>query len=942
VLVRAAMMIALLAAPGLAAADPELDRARALLLTGHYAEAGAAYERLAARAPVDAAIGAARARSAVGRIDEALRGLSALADRPPAAAILQAELARLEFERGRYDAAQARVDAALHADPDQPLGRWVLAELHRVAGRLDEANEAYLWFIHFYNDHGDSLTDPDALRWTGLAAAQYARWNHNSGQFSFLVNTLYPEIAKRDSLYWPAHLEAARLFLEKYNTRDANDELRAAEAINPNAVEVLAARATIALQQFNLDAARAALDRALAINPRHVPALLLRADVTMVASGPRAALPILEQARALNPVDEETLGRIAAVHGAIDGMRDTTGTPMAAVIAAAVQRNPHAGALFASLAAALDRMQRYPYAARWYDEARRRMPQLIGVPGELGLLALQLGDEPRGRDILKEAFEADPFNARVKNSLEVLDLLDHYGTLTTDHFVVRFDRDRDSLLARYAARWLEDSVFTEVTRTFRFAPPGRTLIELFSSHDGTSGHGWFSSRLTGLPFIGTVGGCPGTMVAITSPGERGVSFNWARVLKHEFVHVVNLQQTDFTIPRWYTEGLAVANEGPGTPRQWDPVLARRVAADSLFDLDTIQMGFVRPSSGDDWTLAYYQALLYTRYLTHAYGSDATARLIGAYADHLDTRAALQRCFGVDPQGLQRGYVAWVKGFAGAAAPPDAARQRPEDADRLEQQARATPGDAHVAARLAMAQLQRGRIPEARAQAERALALDPHAQLAAAVLAQVHVAAGEKMQAIEVLRAAFDPDHPELNTLALYANLLVDTKAWAEVERLARIGLQTFPGSANWQAALIAAYRGADRRDSLAAALARAAEGDPDDAAVRMELAGLATAGGDPARAAHWALDVIHIDVTNAEAHAIVARGLAAGGRHAPAVDEYDTACTLAPDKPEWRLAEAAECVAAGLKTRARELLAGVLRRDPGNAEARRQLTALGK
>src|SRR5262249_39314608 len=160
------------------------------------------------------------------------------------------------------------------------------------------------------------------------------------------------------STYWPAHLEAAQLFIEKYNRSDALDELNAALAINPNAAEAHAARAMIALQQFDLDSARTEIQRALAINPRLVVAHQLDADFQMVASGPNAAIPILEQVRALNPVDEETLGRLAAVYGAIDGLRDSSSARMAAVVAEVEQRNPHCGVFFARLAASLDLMQR--------------------------------------------------------------------------------------------------------------------------------------------------------------------------------------------------------------------------------------------------------------------------------------------------------------------------------------------------------------------------------------------------------------------------------------------------------------------------------------------------------------------------------------------------------------------------------------------------------
>jgi hypothetical protein len=42
----------------------------------------------------------------------------------------------------------------------------------------------------------------------------------------------------------------------------------------------------------------------------------------------------------------------------------------------------------------------------------------------------------------------------------------------------------------------------------------------------------------------------GKIVAMASPDRSPRQFSWARVLRHEFVHVVNLQQTGFNIPRW--------------------------------------------------------------------------------------------------------------------------------------------------------------------------------------------------------------------------------------------------------------------------------------------------------------------------------------------------------------------------------------------------------
>ena len=62
-----------------------------------------------------------------------------------------------------------------------------------------------------------------------------------------------------------------------------------------------------------------------------------------------------------------------------------------------------------------------------------------------------------------------------------------------------------------------------------------------------------------MPYLETVAASTGRIVAMVSPGETAAARNsaWARTLRHEMVHVFNLQQTDYNIPHWFTEGLAV-------------------------------------------------------------------------------------------------------------------------------------------------------------------------------------------------------------------------------------------------------------------------------------------------------------------------------------------------------------------------------------------------
>ena len=102
-------------------------------------------------------------------------------------------------------------------------------------------------------------------------------------------------------------------------------------------------------------------------------------------------------------------------------------------------------------------------------------------------------------------------------------------------------------------------------------PKGPILIEVFNKHE------MFSGRVVALPDLHTIGACTGRMFAMVSPngtrdGRKMAPFNWARVLRHEMVHIFNLEQTHFLVPHWLTEGLAVNNEGFPRPQPWNTLL----------------------------------------------------------------------------------------------------------------------------------------------------------------------------------------------------------------------------------------------------------------------------------------------------------------------------------------------------------------------------------
>ncbi len=199
-------------------------------------------------------------------------------------------------------------------------------------------------------------------------------------------------------------------------------------------------------------------------------------------------------------------------------------------------RNPHAGDFFYALAGMLEERNKQAEAEAYFREAIRVMPRQVGPQAGLGLLYMRMGREEEARRVLKEAFEADPFHVRVKNKLDVLDVIDKLAVVRTAHFVVKYDAKADKQLGRYAVRHME-TVYPELCKLFGYQPPERPLVEIFNVAEGLDGHQWFSARMIGLPYLDTVAACTGGMVAMASPNDSGepARFNWARVLKHELV-----------------------------------------------------------------------------------------------------------------------------------------------------------------------------------------------------------------------------------------------------------------------------------------------------------------------------------------------------------------------------------------------------------------------
>ncbi|MFP6763192.1 MAG: tetratricopeptide repeat protein, partial [Planctomycetaceae bacterium] len=490
------------------------------------------------------------------------------------------------------------------------------------------------------------------------------------------MNTLCPDAIRDNPQSWQAHYVSGNLLLEKYNRAQAVPDLKQALTINPRAVNVLCSLAEAALQKHDFSDAELFTDQALDIQPNHPRGLQLKSDVLLANGDLSAALSVLQQARAVNSVDQNTLGRLAACHylmdlspdpdatdrrlqkileniDAIDAVAPENPTRVEAVVIEVAARNPAPGTFLNTFARRLEARRKYLLAETLYLQAIRVMPQMSEPKNRLGMLYMQTGRTREAGQILDDAFGSDPYHVRVSNMRKVLGVLSGYDRITTDHFVIHVDSKADRILGEYMAEYLEE-VHAELVEYYGYEPPQRTNFEIYNTAKGLSAHQWFSARMVGLPWIQTIGASTGMMVALASPTATDQPYNWARVVKHEFVHVVTLQQTRFNIPHWFTEALAVTSEGTERPAVWNQLLLERVPKNELASLDELNRIFTRPKSPLDWQFAYCQSRLYAQYIIEQYGAEKVTGMLEAYRSNQSTRTAIPRVFGISVEEFEKG------------------------------------------------------------------------------------------------------------------------------------------------------------------------------------------------------------------------------------------------------------------------------------------------
>ncbi|MGI9013492.1 MAG: tetratricopeptide repeat protein [Phycisphaerales bacterium] len=455
-------------------------------------------------------------------------------------------------------------------------------------------------------------------------------------------------------LYWPAILTEADLLVSKDNAIEAIDALHEVLSLNPRCADAWFRLGLVALGRFDFDSARGAGRALKRLNPYHPLAHLLEAEIGLIQGDPAYSLEQIEHVLTRMPQQRDAL-QIQAAALALQYNDDA----LQKALDAYDTLSPGSALAYNKVGTILSFDRQYEQAAEMLNEAIARQPRWPTPQVELGLLELQSGRDALALDALQRVASLDPFNKRAANSLFLLqELMQHFKQVETEFFIIRYSPESgDQVLVDQMVRKLDD-IHRTVADRFSHEPARKTIIELMPDHK------WFGVRISGMPFIHTIAACTGPVIAMEAPreGPRQLhlgTFDWPRVLQHEYTHTITLSQTSNRIPHWLTEAAAVSMEH--APRDHDRVMALVNAwrEKRLFDLEEINWAFVRPKRPGDRSLAYNQGFWMVQFMNETFGESALIRLLERYDMGDREEDALPQTLGVSREEFYTRFLAWA-------------------------------------------------------------------------------------------------------------------------------------------------------------------------------------------------------------------------------------------------------------------------------------------
>jgi cellulose synthase operon protein C len=446
------------------------------------------------------------------------------------------------------------------------------------------------------------------------------------------------------------------LLHERFNDAEAADLFREALTKDPSNAEAYLGLAIVSADGFDGKAADYAA-KAIELEPKLAQAHELMAELALDNDDSDAAEAEADKAISL---ENDALDAMA-IQAAIELIGDRSPDAWFARIAAI---NPGYGETYARVAHELELHYRYEDAVTYYRKAIAADPRLWAAHSALGIDLMRLGKEDEPLKELELSYNNGNRDAATVNSLRLIDSYKNFETFRDGNTILKLNKTEAELLLPYMQSELR-AILATYEKKYQMKLPGPVQVEVYPDHDD------FAVRTTGMPGLGALGVTFGEVVAMDSPSARRPGdFNWGSTLWHEMSHVFILTATNHRVPRWFTEGLAVHEEGERSP-EWrnnpTPEVLIAIRDKKLLPVARLDRGFVYPEYPSQVIVSYFQAGSMCDFVKARWGEEKLLKMAHSFAELETTPQVIEKDLGLASEEFDKQYLAWLDQRYGAEA-----------------------------------------------------------------------------------------------------------------------------------------------------------------------------------------------------------------------------------------------------------------------------------
>jgi tetratricopeptide (TPR) repeat protein len=451
------------------------------------------------------------------------------------------------------------------------------------------------------------------VRWGRL---MHERFNNTE------ADKLFGEALERDAKNAQAYYGLALVSADGFDSKAIEYTSKALD-LDPKLYEAHELLARLMLEDNDQEKAFAEADAALNISPEALDAMAIHAAIEVLAD--RSPDAWLEKIRQVNPVYAEG---------------------------------------YALIASQLVINRRYEDGITYYRKAIEIDPKLWSARSQLGINLMRLGQEDEPRKQLEMSYDNGYRNEETVNSLRLLDSYKNFVTSKDGETILKLNKKEADLLRPYFDDEMK-RIFAAYDEKYKMKLPGPVQVEVYPDHED------FAVRTMGMPGLGALGVTFGLVIAMDSPSGRPPGeFHWASVLWHEMSHVYILTATNFRVPRWFTEGLAVHEETEASPEWGDRITPEVLVAirdKKLLPVAELDRGFIRPEYPAQVIVSYYQAGRICDYIKSRWGADKLLDMVHSFAHDKSTPDVVREDLGIAPEDFDKQFLEWLNKDVGAIA-----------------------------------------------------------------------------------------------------------------------------------------------------------------------------------------------------------------------------------------------------------------------------------